>query len=435
MAFLWITVLTILASRGIFASYRDCSNIGDIGGCDECIRCGGNWCNDPYESKRCSLDPPDGWCIGLMEKIPLENRVAEAGSHFTPKYAVSTVRIGRDESLSIQYSSKEIDPKVEFVVNTTQSSDFHVKKTTSCENGVCTTTVDVSPEINFCSAKGQTFEYFNVKLSVQNITEEAVMKFHVPCACGCSSKVELQSPRCNGRGSFSCGVCSCDKGWSGTFCETPICEKKRGDVPCTDSARSDIECSGNGVCGPCDECVCFTDRPGSQYYDQDNFCADICMTTNDCDECFHNPTPGRCDLCHFPLIRQTYNESLVAQKDDFNRKVWVTCNDTLDGCYFEYVAMKSNDQTYYMVTRSCDPTEEKQVTGGVNVTLPIVLGVIAIVAAVAATAGYIVWKNRPPALPLNDPMYQNIGAEDCTGENPLYKPPTSSFKNPTYGKW
>ncbi|XP_022116480.1 integrin beta-6 [Pieris rapae] len=435
MAVVWFAVLLLFTCREVFASYRDCSNIVEIRSCDECIRCGGHWCNDPYEFTRCHLDLADNWCQGMKESIPTDNDMAVSGQFFDPKYAVNSVRSGREHNLAIKYRSSESDPKVEYVVNSTQGSDVFVTKTTSCKDGSCTTTLDVSPETNFCSIKGSTHEYFNVKLNIQNVSEEAVMKFHVPCACACSSKVELMSPKCNGRGSLSCGVCTCDSGWSGTFCETPICEKKRGDVPCTDSARSDVECSGNGVCGPCDECVCFTDRLGSQYFEKDNFCADICMATNDCDDCFHNPMPGRCDFCHFPLIKQNLNQSLLEQKDEFNRNVWITCNDTLDGCHFEYVAMKANEETYYMVTKSCDPVEEKQVTGGVNVTLPIVLGIIAVVAAVAATAGYLVWKNRPPALPLNDPMYQNIGAEDCTGENPLYKPPTSSFKNPTYGKW
>lgn len=127
-----------------------------------------------------------------------------------------------------------------------------------------------------------------------------------------------------------------------------------------------VECSGNGICGPCDVCVCFTDRPGSQYFDTDNFCADICMTTNDCDDCFNNPNPGRCDMCHFPLIKQSFNESLLQQRDELHRNVWIQCNDTLDGCNFEYVAMRVNEETHYMVTKSCDPVEEKQITGGVN---------------------------------------------------------------------
>lgn len=69
--------------------------------------------------------------------------------------------------------------------------------------------------------------------------------------------------------------------------------------------------------------------------------------------------------------------------------------------------------------------------------VPIVFGVLALVAAAVAVGGFMMWKhmNAGPPIQLNDPEYTNIDAEDNTGENPLYKPPTSSFKNPTYGKW
>lgn len=70
-----------------------------------------------------------------------------------------------------------------------------------------------------------------------------------------------------------------------------------------------------------------------------------------------------------------------------------------------------------------------------TVTVPVVLGVIALVATAAAVAGYAMWKQRTPPPPGSDPQYTNIEAQDSTGVNPLYIPPTSSFKNPTYGKW
>ncbi|XP_045511329.1 integrin beta-6-like [Colias croceus] len=436
MAAVWLVVLTLFSSQEIFASYRDCSNIGNIRNCDECIRCAGHWCNDPNESRRCTIERFDDWCPGQQETLTYQQEVTEAGQHFKPKFMLRNIRSGADDSVTIDFKSSSKNPKIDVVFNTTQRN-LSPETSVKCENGVCRTTIEILTDTDFCEAKGHTSEFFNIKLKVDNISEEAVMKFHVPCACGCSEKVELRSPRCNGRGDYTCGVCTCDKDWTGTFCESPICHKKRGDVPCTDSTRSDVECSGNGVCSACDECVCFTDRVGSQYFDKDNYCADICTITNDCDDCFKNPMPGRCDLCHFPLIHKPYNQSLIQEKDDFNRNVWVTCNDTLDGCFFEYVAMKdANDDTYYMVTKSCNPVEEKQVVGGgVNLTLPIVLCAIGAVLALAAAGGYLMYRSRPPALPLADPLYQNIGAEDCTGENPLYKPPTSSFKNPTYGKW
>ncbi|XP_046961614.1 integrin beta pat-3-like [Vanessa cardui] len=435
MAVVRFSVIVLLLVQQVFAVYRDCSDFDSLKNCNECIRCGGHWCNDPNEEKRCTAMRYDNWCPGQQEKLMFLTNVDEDGTSIQPKYRLRTLTIGMDDRFDISYPSKSKEPKVVIVVNTTQTSNFQVDNKTSCYDSTCTTTIKANPETNFCTANGGVSEYFNVKLSVEGIKEEAVTKFHVPCACACSAKVEERSPVCNGRGSLSCGVCTCNEGWKGAFCETPICEVKRGDVPCTDSGRDNIECSGNGVCGPCDKCECFTDREGSRYFDRDNYCADICMTINDCDDCFLSPAPGRCNTCHFALFRQNYNETFMTLKDDFNRHLWVRCNGTINECNYEYAAMRDeNDETFFMVTKSCDPVQERQ-AGAVSLTLPIVLGVIALVVAAAATVGYMMWKNRPPPVPLADPMYQNIDAEDCTGENPLYKPPTSSFKNPTYGKW
>lgn len=112
------------------------------------------------------------------------------------------------------------------------------------------------------------------------------------------------------------------------------------------------------MCGLCDKCECFTDREGSQYFDRDNYCADICMTTNDCDVCFLQPY-GKCRDCHFPLYKQHYNVSVLEQKDDFGRKTWVKCNVTVKELYIEYVVMRDHrDETFFMILES---TSEEQV--------------------------------------------------------------------------
>lgn len=69
--------------------------------------------------------------------------------------------------------------------------------------------------------------------------------------------------------------------------------------------------------------------------------------------------------------------------------------------------------------------------------MSIVLGVLAAVAALVAVAGVMIYKhmNAHPSVPLNGVGYTDIDAVDCVGQNPLYKPPTSNFNNPTYGKW
>ncbi|CAG9567448.1 unnamed protein product [Danaus chrysippus] len=435
MASVWFIVTVLFCINQVLASYRDCSNLDNIKNCNECIRCGAHWCNNPHENRRCSLERFDNWCPNHQESLPYLTEVSEKGKILNPKYRVQTIHVGQEDEIEIIYQYKTGEPKVNFVANSTQKSNFIVSNSTSCSSGSCTTTLNTVPGSDFCENTGSTNEFFNVKLTVSDVDEEAVLKFHVPCACGCTEKVEKLSPTCNGRGDLSCGVCTCQDKWSGTFCDQPICDEKRGDVPCIDSSRSSVECFGNGVCGRCDKCECFTNRPGSRYFDRNDYCIDICTKTNECDECLIKPHLGKCHECHFPLYKQKYNESLTSSKDEYGRHMWIKCNDTINDCNIEYVVMRDDrGESYFMVTKNCDPKQEGQESAKVNLTVPILLGLVAVLAA-ASAVGYFVYKSRPPPVPLTDPMYTNIGAEDCTGENPLYKPPTSSFKNPTYGKW
>ncbi|XP_068621383.1 integrin beta-6-like [Battus philenor] len=423
----WFIMCAILMTvKVVFGN--DCSSLTKLMSCDDCIRCGGHWCNDKDINTRCVASPSDNWCPNRQEEllvIGTRTDIKTMSKHSTRE---TTVKVGSQSVINY----KNIEPKVK-IVNTTQNNNFYIKtaKLSGKENWY----VQVSPGNEFCSAKSKTLEQVYVEINVGD--DKEVVEYHVPCACPCSERAEVFSKKCNNRGTYACGVCSCPSGWSGKYCENreTKCENIRGDLQCTNPARDDVECSGNGVCGPCEVCECYTDRPGSKYFDPENYCADICLTTSYCDECLSNPALGHCSDCHFPLIKMKYNETLLAEKDSADRRVWMTCNGTVDNCHVEYAAMKDEaGDVYVMVIKLCDHTNEASVAGGVNVTIPVVLTVLLVAAAAAATAGYLVWKSRPPPLPLADTQYQNIGAEDCVGSNPLYIPPTSYYNNPTYGK-
>ncbi|CAG5056539.1 unnamed protein product [Parnassius apollo] len=421
----WFIVCAVLITVK-FVFGNDCSSLMKLESCDECIRCGGQWCNDPDANTRCLETPSDNWCPGYREELIVIGERKEPGTPDKPTYMERTVKVGYQNIINY----KNIEPKVK-IINTTQNHNFYVK--TAKFRGKENWYVEASPGNEFCSEKSKTLEGVYVEIDVGDVKE--IVQYHVPCACQCSERAEVFSRKCNGRGTYACGVCSCPSGWAGKFCEKKECKGIRGDLQCSNPARNELECSGNGYCGPCETCECYTDRPGSKYFDKDYYCADICMTTSDCDECLSNPALGHCGECHYPFIKMKYNETLMAERDSMNRSVWVTCNGTVDECHVEYAAMKDeNDDVYVMVIKLCDHSTGAAVAGGVNLTIPVVLTVLLVAAAGAATAGYLVWKSRPPPLPLADTQYQNIGAEDCVGSNPLYIPPTSYYNNPTYGK-
>lgn len=433
MASVWFSVLVLVSVQQVFGNV--CSKDNSELNCNECIRCGGNWCNE-IGSTHCVTTLEDGWCPNDQEMLLDMEPMSKAGKKVSPVYAERSLYVLKPDRMDIEYVATDELPIKMGISNTTQTSKFHIRTyDTKCRDNKCRTTIEATPLQDFCSATGSTAEFVFVTISVGHLANVTV-KYFVPCACECSLKVDTNSATCNGHGDLSCGACKCHPEWTGEFCNTPICPKGRGDVQCTNPDFSYAECSGNGYCGPCETCICYTDRVGSQYFDQEEYCADICMISSQCEDCLLNSTAGDCESCVHNMIVQNFNESVRETKDHLNRNVWVACNETVNDCHIDYYARKAEDKTIYlMIERTCNDINSAPIVATPKVS--IILGVLGILAAVAAIGGVMLWKhmNAIPPVPLNDPQYQNIDAEDCRGENPLYKPPTSSFKNPTYGKW
>ncbi|KAL4715200.1 hypothetical protein ACJJTC_012247 [Scirpophaga incertulas] len=441
--FVLFSMLVACSLRDVFTI--NCQSVGleTVMNCNDCIRCGGYWCNKPQENEpHCASQRTDNWCSNddSLEKLPKIEEESVAGDTITPSRYAVTVNVDHvSPRVPFQYNwDSSVRPSVEVsVINTTQTARVGiVEKETKCKNGQCITHISVKPETDFCLSRGGKYEYVNMKVRIDNLTEESVVKYHVPCACACSDNVEKNSPTCNKRGDFSCGVCSCHRGWSGEHCETkekPKCEDRRGDIQCTNPYKQDVECSGNGYCGPCDTCICYDDREGSQYFQTDNFCTDLCMSiANQCESCLYDRPLGKCPDCN--LTVRNYNESLLSDRDDLNRHVWVKCKEVINDCTVEYAAMKDEyNHMSIMKINSCNSIAEAIGGANVNIMLPTVLGVIALVAAVATVAGYMVWKSKNAPMPLSASQYQELdGPEGSAGMNPLYKSPTSSYNNPMW---
>ncbi|KAL0848940.1 hypothetical protein ABMA28_013334 [Loxostege sticticalis] len=440
--FVFFSVLVACSMHHVFAI--DCSsvNLEEVMSCDDCIRCGGYWCNKPREKDdvRCSSTLNDNWCPGHIEELPVIPEETLEGTAINPSYKAITVKVNKPSSrIPFRYDwPSNSHPKVDItVINSTQSKNIEVvERNTDCNNGKCISLVSVKTDADFCSASSGKYEFLNVKVQVENVTEEARLKYHVPCACKCSDKVERNSEICGGKGDYSCGACKCHKGWTGKYCQTPpVCDKRRGDVQCT-NLYTDVECSGNGYCGPCDSCICYDKGEGSQYFQEIDACADLCMIINfNCELCLHDKPEGLCSECtEYDLSIHKYNKTLAAEVDEQDRKVWVQCQDTFEGCSIKYLAMRdSTEALHVMKINSCNGIQDSIVAGNVNITLPTVLGVIAIIAAATAVAGYMVWKAKNAPMPLAASHYQELeGPENSAGINPLYKAPTSSYNNPLW---
>ncbi|KAM3962754.1 uncharacterized protein ACR2FA_003136 [Aphomia sociella] len=423
-------VFVLFCIQQVFAI--DCTkSMEEIKNCDECIRCGGIWCNKPKVkgNHQCSMTPADNWCPGQIEQLPTIPERKEDGKYLKPKYVQGTTKINVHNNIKFEYVTTSDSKANVSIVNSTQNTVKLYKDIPDCVNGQCTTEVQFTVETDFCSLNSGTHEYFEMNFHVDNGTEDAKMSFHVPCACECSKKVERYSENCNGNGDYSCGVCKCHEGWSGEYCDKEECNSARGDIPCKHPLRSE-ECSGNGKCGNCG-CICDRNKEGSQYFDKENYCADLCLITYECDACLDKPA-GRCPDCP-SLVLKNYNESLMTETDEFHRNVWVKCEETVDDCLIHYAASKNalND-ILVMRINSCDPVAAG-VSQGLKVTLPVVLVAAALVCAAAGIA-YMMLKNKPGPMPPTSAQYQELdGPKTRVEENPTYKSPTTSYNNPMWG--
>lgn len=435
----------VVASSLQQVSAIDCFTVDydTITKCDDCIRCGGNWCKEPTGKSipHCSQHLYDNWCSGAeLEELPAVDKKTTPGKNIRPQYHTTTVQVNHNSvRVPIQYAwDSSEDSKVHVNVQNTTQTD-HIKYLEGnppvCANRMCTYQVSVKPEKDFCLPNSGKYEYVNMRVRVDNLTEEAVLKYYVPCACACSDEVERDAKHCNGNGNLACGVCACHEGWAGDFCEIDEnpptkSESGRGDLKCTNSL-SNVDCSGNGVCDQGESCVCDTTRDGSQYFQQENNCADLCMKIDiDYESCIQNMRLGKCKE-HPTLTNLLYNETALSERDAHNRKVWVDCEveNNTNTIYFK---AKMDDRHEIYVMAISNSNSDRYVANSVNVMLPTVLGVIALVAAVTAVAGYMAWKAKSEAPQQTSAQYATLDGTSCTNENPLYKNPTSSYKNPQY---
>ncbi|KAK2159930.1 hypothetical protein LSH36_143g03036 [Paralvinella palmiformis] len=219
------------------------------------------------------------------------------------------------------------------------------------------------------------------------------------------------------RGVCKCGKCHCKLGYTGKSCNCPTSKES-----CM--AKNGLICNGKGEC-ICGRCQCTLD----QYYKG--------RTCEDCPSC-----PGHCDAnkacvqCEAfgtgPYTREYCEANCThvrvvpeVEKEDMpDRRLCMSRDE--DDCDFYFTYFYDNDQVLAQ--------EKKECPEPVNV-LAIVLGVIGGIIAIGL-ALLLIWKllvtihdRREFAKFEKD--RQN--AKWDMGENPIFKPSTSTFQNPTYG--
>ncbi|XP_021366395.1 integrin beta-PS-like isoform X1 [Mizuhopecten yessoensis] len=223
------------------------------------------------------------------------------------------------------------------------------------------------------------------------------------------------------KGTCKCGNCGCNEDWSGPDCS---CSKANDSCITTNGDTSSI-CNGQGTC-QCNKCVC---DPTSA------FRGPKCLDCKTCQEvCQKNKACVQC------VVHETGLKSQTECDRDCRKPGFITKVPELDGeknsCEF-----KDEDDCIFFFSYDYGPNNElkikaqetKECPKQVNV-LAIVLGVIGGIVAVGL-AILLVWKLVTTISDKRELARFEKETQDAkwdTGENPIYRQATSTFKNPTY---
>ncbi|OWF44106.1 integrin beta-6-like [Mizuhopecten yessoensis] len=184
----------------------------------------------------------------------------------------------------------------------------------------------------------------SLKINPEGLKDELMVDVVYNCQCDCQlpGQAEENSTKCNGFGTFECGVCTCYEGWSGDNC---TCDERQTDIEaCSPSGGNETMdttiCSGRGGCN-CGRCLCdqpeysgeFCQCNGKRCGDLDDPCSGngVC----DCQECRCNEGyMGK--LCDCPLsTANCENNGTICSDNGDCRCGKCECNSSYTGVLCE----------------------------------------------------------------------------------------------------
>ncbi|XP_012282811.1 integrin beta-PS [Orussus abietinus] len=270
------------------------------------------------------------------------------------------------------------------------------------------------------------------------------------CACGVCECEERENPEetisghfcecdnfscdrdkgllCSNHGTCECGQCACNAGWTGPSCNC----RSSNDTCIAPGTTNGVLCSGHGDC-ICGECVCHVEGDNTRY------------SGKHCNKC---PTcPSRCEELKSCVQCQMYGTGNYSNPEDCAKN----CREFVPEAVEAVTVDVDNDEVpcfgtdeddckynfvYYYNETNCLKVRaqtERECPPQVYM-LGIVLGVIAAIVLIGL-ALLLLWKLLTTIHDRREFARfekERMMAKWDTGENPIYKQATSTFKNPTY---
>lgn len=240
------------------------------------------------------------------------------------------------------------------------------------------------------------------------------------CQCDDYSCSYFNSQMCGGakHGTCDCGKCNCTANYTGEACGCST-----STIDCLDSKGTLCGGPTRGKC-VCNKCQCIE---GSQYSgptcEDCKDCNLVCRQNKACVQCVAYKTGEKKDNCG-ECEEKNYIEKAPELPEGYNSCEFKDDDD----CIFYFTYWYDENNALKIVAQNTKECPEK-----VNV-LAIVLGVVVGI-VVVGLALLLIWKL---VTTINDRRElarfekETKDARWDTGENPVYKPATSTYKNPTY---
>lgn len=250
------------------------------------------------------------------------------------------------------------------------------------------------------------------------------------CECDNFSCLHYNNTICSGpdHGTCVCGVCECKKEWTGAACEC----LKSVDT-CIDPKSGKI-CAGHGEC-ICGKCSCIRTEEvqyTGEHCEECPTCPTKCEQFKDCVRCTTfgtGPlTKEECALCKNDTFRiEVLKDERIEEKPDETKCVFIDDDD----CRYEF--------KYKLI-----PTDNDEIAAITSSTLKdcpaplpifLILLALALLILLLGLLGLLLWKcltmwkDRREIAKFEK---EKLTAKWDTGENPIFKQATSTFKNPTY---